>query len=85
LQKKRRNRHDIDETVSKKLRSDSGARPSGTSESGKSKELETEEPERPQKQAPRVQSAIYASQKISSSFDVSHTINLTLVGMCSGL
>ena len=36
---------------------------------------------RPQKQAPKVQSAIYASHKISASFDISHTINLILVGM----
>jgi hypothetical protein len=70
--------------VSKKLRSDSNARTSGTSGSGKSKELEAEEPERPQKQEPRVQSAICASQEISSSFNITHTINLTLVGIWSG-
>ena len=32
------------------------------------------------KQAPRVQSAIYATHILSSSFDVAHTINVTLVG-----
>jgi len=36
------------------------------------------------RQAPKVQSAIYASHKISSSFDVSHTINLLLIGTWLG-
>ena len=44
-------------------------------------EPKVEGPERPQNQAQKVQSAIYASQKMSSSFDISHTINFTLVGM----
>lgn len=42
---------------------------------------ETEEPVKPPKQQPRIQSAIYAAHKISSSFNNTHTINLTLVGM----
>ena len=32
------------------------------------------------KQAPRVQSAIYAAHILSSSFNITHTINITLVG-----
>jgi hypothetical protein len=42
------------------------------------------EPKKPQKRAPKVQSAIYASHKISSSFDISHTINLLLIGTWVG-
>jgi len=47
-------------------------------------EPEAEEPRRPQKQGPKIQSAIYASHKLSSSFDISHTINLLLIGKWAG-
>jgi hypothetical protein len=39
---------------------------------------------KPQKQALKVQSAIYTSHKISSSFDISHTINLLLISTWVG-
>ena len=51
----------------------------------KSNESEVEEAKRLQKQAPKVQSAIYASHKISSSFGISHTINFILIGTWMGL
>jgi hypothetical protein len=48
-----------------------GEQEAGTSDQGeKPKELEAEEPRRPQKQPPKVQSAIYASHKISSSLEI---------------
>ena len=65
--------------VQKKLGSDNNIQRSGTS--GSAKDPEAKEPERLRKQTPKIQSAIYASHKISSSFDISHTINLTLIGM----
>ena len=40
----------------------------------------SETPSRRVKQAPNVQSAIYAAHIISSSFNVTHTINILLVG-----
>ena len=49
-----------------------------------SNDLEAEQLRILQKQAPRVQSAIYASYKISSSFDISHVINLLLIGTWIG-
>ena len=78
----------------KKARSDGNTGPGETSAQeetpsepgvGKPNEAETKEPNRPQKQALRVQSAIYASHKISSPFNISHTINLTFVGTRFGL
>jgi hypothetical protein len=79
------------ERVQKRAKSDGNTKLGGTSAqkeetpsgSGveKPKGPEKEEPKRPQKQAPRVQSAIYASHKMSCSFDISHTINFTLIGM----
>lgn len=78
-QKRRRNVQESSGTVQKKARGDSSTQRSGTS--GSAKEPEAKEPKRLQKQTPRIQSAIYASHKISSSFDISHTINLTLIGM----
>jgi len=80
-QKRRRELQETTETVPKRARSDGVTKPGGTSESGvKPGEPEAEKPAKPQKQAPKIQSAIYASQKMSSSFDISHTINFTLVG-----
>ena len=91
LQKRRRHLHESGGRFPKKRKSDGDAIPDGTSgqEPRTSSELgvessdepETEEPKRPQKQAPKVQSAIYANHKFSSSFDISHTINLLLIGM----
>ena len=90
LQKRRRTLHELSERFSKKSKSDSNTKPdvaggrepetstsrkSGAKAEG-SNELEVEVP----KQVPRVQSAIYASHKLSSSFDTSHTINLLLIG-----
>ncbi|KAF9642015.1 hypothetical protein BDM02DRAFT_2818990 [Thelephora ganbajun] len=90
LQKRRRDLVESYGTTPKKPKSDSNTEPGGTSEQRaetpsepglkKSNEPGVEGPKRLQKQAPRVQSAIYASHKISSSFDISHTINLILIG-----
>ena len=78
--KRRRELYETDGTVPKRARSDGATKPGGISNSGvKLNEPKVEEPERPQNQAQKVQSAIYASQKMSS-FDISHMINFTLVG-----
>jgi len=86
LQKRRRNLYESDGNLPKRSRSDTNTTPGGTSEQEveAQSEKEVEEPKRPQKQAPKVQSAIYASHKISSSFDISHTINLLLIGTWVG-
>jgi len=86
LQKRRRTLHESDGKLPKRPKSESNTTPGGTNEqeAKTQSEMEAEEPKRPQKQAPRVQSAIYASHKISSSFDISHTINLLLIGTWVG-
>ena len=72
-----------------KIKGDSDTKSSGTSTqkaempsgSGTGKpngqEVESKRP----RQAPRVQNAIYAAHKISSSFDISHAIDFILIGM----
>jgi len=78
---KRKDPQETDGTAPKWIKSDGGTKPSGTSESeAKPNKPEAEKPAGPQKQALKVQSAIYASHKILSSFDISHTINLILIG-----
>ena len=86
LQKRRRTLHESDGKLRKRPRSETSTTPGGTNEQeGETRgEMEVEEPRRPRKQAPKVQSAIYASHKISSSFDISHTINLLLIGTWVG-
>ena len=46
---------------------------------------EAKKPKKPEevksKLAPKVQSAVYANQRISSSLDISHMVNLQLIGM----
>ncbi|KAF9642050.1 hypothetical protein BDM02DRAFT_3194011 [Thelephora ganbajun] len=90
LQKRHRDPLESYGTTLKKSKSDTNTTPGGTSkqraetpsEPGvkESNESEVEELKRSQKQAPKVQSAIYASHKISSSFGISYTINLALIG-----
>ena len=90
LQKRHRIVQELDGRPPKRSKSDNSTKPDGAGgqepetsrESGAQGygELEAEEPERPQKQTPKVQSAIYASHKLSSSLDISHTINLLLIG-----
>jgi hypothetical protein len=78
-------------TVPKRARSDGNTKQVGGTSAQREEisrvenpnEPEEEGPERPRKQAPGVQSAIYTSHKISS-FDISYTINLILVGMWLG-
>ena len=87
LQKKPRNLHESDGKLPKKLRitrldgaGQGEGEASGEQGGEEPNEPAVEEPGRPQRQGPKVQSAIYASHKVSSSFDISHTINLLLIG-----
>ena len=69
----------------KKTKSESSTSGTSNQRAETPSEVEVEGQKRPQKQMPKVQSAIYASHKISSSFDISHTINLILIGTWMGL
>ena len=70
---------------------DSGEEPSGgsgeetSSESGEEVQSESGEeakdPKKPPERPPKVQSAIYAAHRASSSFNITHTINIILIGM----
>jgi len=98
LQKKRRTEYESGGGIQKKLRSNTDIKPDGTSgqgpgasrepgtamELGTSREPEMEESNELVVEQVRVQSAVYVSHKISSSFDVSHTINLLLIGTWIG-
>ena len=42
---------------------------------------EAKGPEKPPKHPPRVQSALYAAHRASSSFDITHAVNIILIGM----
>ena len=86
LQKRRRTLHESDGKLPKRPKSETNTTPGGTNEQEARTQsgMEVEQPRRPQKQAPKVQSAIYASHKISSSFDISHTLNLLLIGTWVG-
>ena len=42
---------------------------------------EAKGPEKPPKHPPRVQSALYADHRASSSFDITHAVNIILIGM----
>ena len=94
MQRKRKEVHELVQPrqPSKKIKSSSGAIPSGTdggegnTQSGSGKNAEEPvkmpklEPAKTPKLEPRVQSAIYAAHRLSSSFNNTHTINLILVG-----
>ena len=42
---------------------------------------EAKDPEKPPKHPPRLQSALYAAHRASSSFDITHAVNIILIGM----
>ena len=83
LYKRRRNTQEIEGPAAKKPRSNGNTKPGGSSgqDTEQPNEPGVEEREGPRKLMSMVQSAIYASHKISCSFGISHTINLVLIGI----
>lgn len=72
-------------TPTKRPKPDGSTNPGGTDRGGGEPTSEggqkEEDTKKSLKQPPEVQSAIYGAHMISSSFDITHTIHIILIGM----